>query len=564
MQVFVEQLIDDGWEQVEETLKEHKKFDVWHEKACRIYDELISSNDKFEHRPYQPEQAALYSMRRFNICNGDLGLGKTVQSALVIATVYDEIKTARPGTVHIAVTSRDAAITRWIPDIEAISRLEGLVEFIDTESKLLKSKAPIWIYIHDFPKNRSKKCSRKAHPYICELMLKTSRHPSLLIIDEIHCISKKTKRHKHLDRLCGVAKRKLGLSGTLSDGRMEKIHTALDLIYKRRIDKTSSQFVSYFNNHSKVATNYLKGEEEESDIEVQDRYLAGLAISKIPEYSSLTRALFHRTKISDPEISAVCSVPVGNFLFHPIEMSGKQQEIYSQVMHQLHPEIKKLIEYGTGKDRLKAMSLSQKLKTASSAPWIYDLDVVCNKYIKLEEIAEEARESKRKLVVFTNMIPVGGYVEDKLVSKFGRESVVRIYASDENATPKILPKHERTERLQSLMYGEDCQFGIFNIKLTNNSIDLTNVGILVFWDIPWETIWVEQAIKRAVRPGSIHKEIDVHFLSNQKTIDVHQTNLLVQKSKKLNILQDFDVLEVSQDSVGQMDPLLILKQLEAT
>lgn len=559
----VQDLENEGWIFSPPSLVGHSKYEYWLRKTTAIYKDLVDSNPKFEFRPYQPEHAALYSLRRYNICNGDLGLGKTIEAGLTIAAIYGSVKDRRPGSIHILVTSRDAALTRWLVDLRCIEKFkdESLIEFIDSERKVIESEAPIWIYTHDFPKNQSKTYKAKKNAKICDLILKSKRHPSMLVIDEIHNISKKTLRHQQISRLSRKAKRKLGLTGTLSDGRLEKVHQCLRLIYNNRVESSERQFVKKFTNKFAVKTNYLRGEDQDSEIEVQERYLPGLAISQIPAYSELRNRFIHRTRLSDPNIISVCKVPEAVYIPEILDLGAEHEELYTKVVRQNHPAIKALIEYGTSKDRLKAMSISHKLMQASSSPWLFTENIVSKKLKHLCEIIEKNKEQNRKVVIFTNIVAVGGFVERFINSIFGQETCLRVYASDPSALPRSLSKVDRTERLEKLMYSPNFHVGMFNIKLVNNSIDLTTVGTLVFWDVPWESIWVQQAIKRSVRPGSIYDQVYVHFLINRKTIDFHQYNLLTEKVKRSSVIQDFDVSQVNKGDLGSINPLDVLKNL---
>lgn len=546
----------------ENLLSDSSGFLGWLKQTKNLQENLLKNNTKFETREYQPYFAALYCLRKKNLCAGDLGIGKTLIAGYMIAAIYYDLKNRRPGSIQIICPTLSSGITRWRADLECISVLKNNIAIIRDEDDILKNDKPIWIYQMDFLKRKSKQCSKKSRAYYSRLLVLKDRRPSLLIADEIHNYREGTQRTKHLKYLKDRSKRFLGISGTLSDGEPELFSHLCRLVYKREWPYRVNDFARVFSIKKKVDSHYIYGDLETSEQVNNKRYLESIPVHRVPEYYEIFKRFVHRPTLNDPDVKSVCSFPTSESHFIKVKPSDRQLRMYRDVVNNNKDEYKRLIDYGGFKERAEAFSLIWPLISISSTPWVYGLEL--NKLPYLTELVNETLQANQKLVIFTGLNAVGHTLHRAFKSVYGINKVVRLYSRDENETPKELKEHHRIEVLDRLMFDKETQIGILSINLAGESIDLTSVHKTIFWDIPWNPITAYQAIRRLVRPGSVANHIDIYYLVSEGMIDEHQYNLLKQKLDCLEKMMDFSyesTIEISETRVNSVSPFSVLERI---
>lgn len=514
--------------------------------AKAVYDRLQAAVPGLDYRNYQYEYAASYTARKLNVCGAVQGLGKSSISGITIATAYQNIKDLRPGTVHIVAPSVMSASTRWLPDLLRIPDLEDCVELIKTEKQLLTSTKPIWVYHMDFLKRKS-----KTYKTMYKAIYKAKRMPKFLIVDEVHHYQEGTKRTNALAFIRRKAKRVLALSGTLSDGRLDLIQDTCRLVYKGNWPYTRKSLKATFGVHQVVKSSFLEGGEDQ----VNTRYLNQLSVSKIPLWFETIQSKVHRVSASNPEIMSCVTYPTPTYHFESIDMSVEQDKAYKTLVKAYRQELEVFTKYSQSATNLAAaFKVMSPLLKVSNLPGDYG---VPNKAKRCLDIVAEGATRGDKTIVFTDRNDVGFFLHNYLQENL-ESNVVRMYAHDENEKPKTMGDDLREKVMSSFLYDSDVAAGIFSIRLASESIDLTSAKTVIFYDLPWQVIKILQATSRAVRPGSIHKEVNVHFLNNVGTIDFHRSQLMQQKVIGSNLLLDFDV-ESSRKS--DMSPIDAIKRI---
>lgn len=536
-------------------------------RAKVVYDQWFNNldNPRKEYRPYQYEYAALYASRRFNICAGSQGIGKTYIAGIMIAAIYGkDLELLRPGSIHIVVPTRLVAATRWLSDLSNIELLKDQVELITSEKQLLQSEKPIWIYQQDFIKRNAKALAHRETPKssrktINRLMFIKNRYPKLLIYDEVHHLQGASARTNNYLFLRKKAKRVLALSGTLSDGRLEMINTVCQFVYgKSRWEFNKHSFLTAFATKTKLETNYLTGEERSLDIEVTPRYLSHLAINKVPTYYKLIRRFVHRVSINDPNVLSVVRVP--DRLNHVLNIKPTERHLqaYRERTSQYFSDLSNARLYGnTMIGRNRAFSLIKPLIDISSFP---EFEVPA-KAIKCLELLKEFSDRHQKTVIFVKHIRTARLLMELITERFGFSKVVRMYASDPEAIPNKLSMDQRQEIHSEFMFNNEVQIGIFSIGIASEGIDLTCASNVIFYDLPFQSITISQAICRVVRPGSVSDLINIYYLNHIGTIDQHIYKLLEEKLSKANLLLDFDVAEQNNGDTGTIDVIDVINNL---
>jgi len=562
----------EGFTRVEpRLLSNHYIYREWLLKTQRVYDSLIAANPSLEVRPYQPEYAALYCMRKHNICAGALGIGKIFMSALTICAIYSDLHrkgdgappSSRPGRIQIVAPTYLSASSRWLVDLEKFPMLKGRVEVIKTEAQALKSTATVWIYQQDFLARRSKN-ARRSRPSISRLLVGRGIRPALLVVDELHNFRHGTRRTDHLKYMMSRSKRVLGLSGTLSDGEPELLSHLAKLIYGEDWPYKAAEFKRLFVVRKSTQSHYEVGEVTLEQVSnTTPRYLSQLPVQVVPEYYELFRRYIHRSTLADPEVSAVCSVPTYEEHLVPVVMNPVQRALYADLVARNREDLENLKNFGGNsiRDAGAALSVLWPLIYAVNAPWHLTTGVPCSKVDALVQILQRAKREDKKVVIFTGINVVGHTLTAALRAAMGQEAVVRLYSSDPVESPRTLSHDAREDMISRLLYDDTVRYGVLNLNLCCESIDLTRIDEAVFWDIPWQPIKVFQAIRRLVRPGSTASHINIYYLASPNAIDGHQYNLLQQKLATLNKLMDIRFEDQVDLSLGSISPLTVIQRL---
>lgn len=505
-------------------------------KAKKHYEELCDLYN-LELRPYQPEIAALYALRGNNICAGSCGLGKTFIVGLLICILYEHFN--RPGQIQIAVPNPLSGKTRWIYDLDRLTHLKDKVEFINSESQALKSNKPIWIYTIDFIKRKSKhlKGSRNS---LARLFKKRGFHPSLLVVDEVHLLKPNSDRSREWKWWRHQCKRFLALSGTLSDGRLDLLIHIAQLVYGNNLPYSEASFMEEFNVNKTVETNYLKGEEPVT--KVSTRYLPHLDITKLPQYADFAQTFIHRVSLNDPDVAKVVKIPT----YTEYEVKVAPTKGHREYYHNIFEELKDKLESVKNASWTVALNAINPLIRASSfAP----AGIENNKLNTLIKLVDEC---PGKTVVFVNQIEAGRQLH-KIFKDLYSIDAIRLYAQDPKCTPKVLSSTKREALVCRFLFDPSVKVGIFSINLAAESIDLNAASQVIFFDYPWQAIKIQQAIFRAVRPGSPVDHVKVHYLYNSGMIDRHQFYLLNERKKSTKAMLDFDPTNLRGQDLSVLD-----------
>jgi len=535
-----------------EIITEIATYPQWLNKAIAVYTQFIKDNPQAEYREYQYQLAAIYATRPHNICGGSMGLGKTLITGLLIATVYTHL--SRPGQIQIAAPSLLSASSRWLIDLQKIAALKGEVEVINTEKQMLTSSAPIWIYTLDFIKRKSKTLAKTSRPYISRLIKKRHLTPSLLVVDEAHLLKKKTDRTKHWEYITHLAKRVLFISGTLSDGRLDLVELLCGLTYHSNFPYSNGGLANEFNSRKQIKTNYAGGGDE--IITTTTRYLPDLLCTRIPRYSKLARKFIHRVRLTDPGIKESVFIPQQKdnpcvILPHP-----SHRKLYRDYLLQAKSELEKLERIASINTNTALSILTPLIKLSSLPP----IDVPNHKLDKCATLISEAIALNQKTAIFVSYVETGRFLHEYFARLYPHHNVIRLYAQDPDASPKSMSADMREHAVSEFLFNPDTLIGIFSINLSAESIDLNSAGQVIFYDLPWQALKLQQAIHRVVRPGSPHKAITVNYLVNHGMIDQHKYTLLAEKLKTASALLDFEPDGLNQDHLALVNYRKLTKE----
>jgi SNF2 family DNA or RNA helicase len=503
---------------------------------CKRHYDLLTEEYELEYRPYQYEYAAMYCSRDFNICAGSQGIGKTFIAGLAIAAIYNSLVNKRPGTVQIIVPNELSGKTRWLEDLNKIKALRGNCTFVKSETELLKAKESVWIYTQDFLRRNSRLLKGYRYTSISYLLKHLGLLPSFVVVDEIHNLKENTLRTQHIKTVLNKAKRRLALSGTITDDRLALLHHCCDLIYGHYFPMSKRAFVKEFSVAKQVETNYLTGAVENE--RAGKRYLEGLAAHKIPTYYSLIKRFIHRVTLETPEIKACTKYPNSITTVHEIDPSIPHLNEYKALITKHIEALTNAGLYGNDVYIHKVFSLLNPLELCSSCT-----KQLNKKAVLLKQLCSEALTKREKVCIFVNHVQTGRELCEELKREIPEANTVRLYAVDELARPTALSSDARAEVVDEFMYNPECLIGVFSLRLASESINLTSAKHVIFYELSWSSIQIEQAISRAVRPGSKHSEVNIHYLLNKGMIDVHMYSLFAGKVGARGELLDLNITE---------------------
>lgn len=528
-------------------LSGHPSYPEWLRRVEAVFQRMQAEHPQVERRPYQIENAAMYCLRRRNLMGHAQGSGKTTTTALMIAALYPRLEEARPGLVLVVAPSALSASTRWLPDLERVPALQGQVALITRETKHLPD-APIWVVTCDFPRNRSRYLKHREQPHRRTMARRLGKKhaPALLVLDEVHLFQGKTLRTQAIRYLCQRSRRILGLSGTLSDGRLDLIHTTASLLYGQRWPFTQREFLDRYANKQAVQSRYLQTEEEE--LKPSPRYLQHLSLYKLGEYHALSRRYIHRLTLNDPSVASCVRRPEQSMKVHVAQPSQEHSELYRSVVQEHLEQLRTLaaLPHAGTPGRFP---LIWELFAVANHPWSKGLQEPPAKAMDLLELLKDCP----KTVVFTNSVPAARWLHHFLRSHMSPEQVIRLYAEDNQETPPRLNDDQREQALSRYCFDPEVRAGIFSLRLASLSIDMLTTEQVVFWDLPWQALPVQQAITRVVRPGNPISNVPIHMLTTDGMLDWHAFSLLSQRILNARLLLDYDLESLHDLEIGELD-----------
>jgi superfamily II DNA or RNA helicase len=502
----------------------HHKFYL--QRAKKHY-EAITDSDKFQWRPYQFKYAALYALRRNNICALTMGLGKSIIFGLTISCLYDEkLLSLRSGAIQIVAPSYLSAESRWLTDLEKIPLLKNQISIIRNPKDIYKAETPIWIYTIDFPKRKRPK-NESNRPYISRKLPK----PTYLIVDEAHQLKPNTLRSQEISYLAKRSKRVSLLSGTISDGRLDLINFLCELTYGKNWPYDKKSFTREFSSSKKVKRSYTSGQETDE----RSKSITHLAPTKIAEYANLIQCFLHRASYTDPDISPYVHLPEREITTELVDPYPEHVGYYNSVLEEKRDSLRKIAKLRSSGNFAEALQLLHPLIHASNFP-----EGVRNRKLeRLLEHVESLREEGRKVAIFTRNVGSGRLIAQHCSEKF---RTIRIFAEDKKVTPSRQTPAQQDEKINDFLFS-DIEVGVFSLNLAKVrlSIDLTAAGSVIFYDYPWAAKSLQQALFRVVRPGNLHETIKTIYLGNRGFIEQYQQSLLAEKLTSANLLLDFDV-----------------------
>ena len=542
-------LADENYELVEDLLlTDLESYLLFCTRTEKIFRQVASEFPIIEIRPYQWEYAAVMCLRKRNIMAYEMGAGKTTCTLLCLQAIYGSWVGRNAATVHIVVPSVLSA-QRWLEDLGRFSSMAGCYKLITNEKELIENTKPIIIYTQDFPKSKSKVKKDNSRPWVSRLLGRKFR-PSFLVIDEVHNCQPKTKRTEHLQYLIARSKRLLVLSGTISEGRIVDVHNLCKLVYGKNWPfSTRERFTGKFAHQHVLSTNYLYGSRLGNEVrEVQRRSIQQLNPLLLADYYWLVRRFIHRVKLTDPRVRCCITVPREELVLEVLEPSEEQRKQHQEYIREKEKEIEAAVRTVGIKQKAAALRIINPLIELANSS-------LCSNS-KVEKTYQIVTQSTGKVVIFASYIKSANRISAYLTERLGSSSVVRVYATDEEASVKKQSIENRILAVEEFQFNPNVKVGVFAINLASESIDLTSAKDVIYYCLPWSSKKLRQSINRVVRPGNYSKTVNVHLLYHRGLIDEHQVSLATEKIRGSRLIEDYEVEDRSgelEEEYGQSD-----------
>jgi superfamily II DNA or RNA helicase len=592
------------------TLEQDSLFNQYLRKQLKLYlsNPYIQARPP---RPYQAKYAALYACRASNFPIWDMGVGKSFLACMVIHLWYGDalkrgVKTkgnksaeeagfVRPGAIQIVAPRHTLKLT-WLDKELKAAGLSDYVQIIFSEDDIVKSDKPIWLYSYDLlsrqtysGKKMSSQNREEEDPNKLVGMRKRGQTryflgrtisrliarqypPKLLIADEIHRLRANTERTRCFKQVSRKAKEKIGMTGTPMDGWVEHISTVLGITYgleTKQFPYTEEIFTKKFTRVKTVNQDWATGEESKVS---KERQVPGVNPAQLPEFYRATKHLMHRLMIRDPEVDGQVQFPPVNLHVMELSMTKDHEDFYNKVRKEQEGAIQATLdqvergEITVWKGKKTVLGKIQNLRAASSFPWSVDftdpVDVCTEKIKTTIDICNKAKQDGRKVIVFTSFINTGNKIYRSLLQ--AGIGAVRVYATDENSSPKTLSPSMRDERIEQFQESdvEDCTVLVANIALISEGLTLTEASVIINHDHSWRALVRAQGISRVVRPGGRMEGVDVYELLHKGTVDKYVWDLVWAKELANRALVDREVEAELMNS--ELDALAIAKQIVST
>jgi len=521
-----------------QTLTQDPQYKHYLKNAYKHYKKLSEKED-IQWRPYQPEYAALYATRRKNICALTMGLGKTTIAGLMLCCLYDEsIQSMRAGSIQIIAPSELSIKVRWLEDLQKLDAISDNIDFLKKKEDVFKANKPIWIYNQDFPKRElpNKKGNNR-------FLSKVLNRANVLIVDEAHHLKPKTQRSRHINYLAKRSKRVLLMSGTISDGRLDLINFLNELTYGKLWPYNEKDFKKKFTAKKKVKSSYLYGMNSNDS----KKSIHQLSPDMVSKYSKLIQCYVHRASYSDSNIYPYVHIPERETVVDIVTPSKEHSEHYEKTLKDKQTDLEQAKLYNKSKMKAKALQLLHPVLLASNCP-PYHIENV--KLEKLKEYVKEYQRAGKKTAVFCDGVEAARVTTLSLLEeKFKTE---RLYAYDPNYEPNSQTPAMRSKVVNKFLFTDEVEVGVFSVNLASESIDLTTADQVIFYDYPWASLKLQQALFRVIRPGNKSDKVRAVYLGNKGFIDEHQQTLLAEKINSANLMLDFDTTaleEVNNDFI---------------
>jgi SNF2 family DNA or RNA helicase len=232
----------------------------------------------------------------------------------------------------------------------------------------------------------------------------------------------------------------------------------------------------------------------------------------------------------------VLDLPEKLYIDEYVEMTGKQEQIYKEVTTAIKANIDMI------KNSINPLSELIRLRQATGYTGILSSTIKESaKLDRMEELVDEAVESGKKVVIFSNWIQMTAPVYDRLSKKY-KGIIITGETKDAERQSNVIAFQNNTE----------CKFALGTLGAMGTGITLTAGTIVIFLDHPWTKATYDQAVDRCHRIGQ-NNNITIYNIMCKNTIDERIWQLVQKKGAMSDCIVDG---KISKNKTELLDFLL--------
>lgn len=441
-------------------------------------------------RPYQEIGVQwlwfLYRQQLSGLLCDDMGLGKTHQAMALLASIANLYRTYAEGTRHhFLIVCPTSVIYHWEEKLHQFLPGLRVCSFYGTKRSLEAFHQQYDILLTSYGILRNER----------ELLAKVPFE--VAIFDEIQ-IAKNQFSRVYAALICIKAQMKLGLTGTPIENRLRELKSLLDIVIP-----------SYMPGENEFREMFIKPIEKEHDSKRKDLL------------NRLIRPFILRRKKED----VLTELPEKTEEISYCDLMPYQQKLYTEVLQQRrHHLLEELRNEKGGVPYLHIFALLSSLKQICDHPAVYlkapeDYQKYpSGKWELFLELLREARESRQKVVVFSQYLAMMDIIEEHL-----REQKIG-FASLRGATLN------RKEQLQLFNQDPACEVFVGSLQAAGLGIDLTAGSVVIHYDRWWNAARENQATDRVHRIGQT-RGVQVFKLVTKGTFEEKIDAMIERKGK---------------------------------
>lgn len=434
-------------------------------------------------RPYQEIGVRwlwfLYTYGLSGFLCDEMGLGKTHQAMALLAAVMNaKKKTEREKFLVVCPTS---VIYHWQ---ELLDRF------------LPKAK----VHLYHGPFRRPKKLKLKFDVILTtygilrsDKELFNKMNFEVMVLDEMQ-VAKNRKSQIHSALMQTNAEMKLALTGTPLENYLHELKSLFDIILPGFMPPMS---------------------------EFKEEYVLPIEKNGDKDKQKALQALINPFIIRRKKQDVLDDLPEKIEEIVYVDLSEQQKRMYDEIA----TKSKEILDEEGGEFYMHVFALLNHLKQVCDHPALFQKDV--NNYKEYHsgkwdffvELIEEARQSKQKVVVFSQFLDMLDIMEDYL-----QENGIK-YAQIRGST------RDRREQMKMFQEDKSCEVFLGSLQAAGVGIDLTAASVVVHYDRWWNPAKENQATDRVHRIGQ-SRGVSVFKLVCKNSIEEH-IHELIEKKKDL-------------------------------
>lgn len=476
---------------------------------------------KSQLRNYQEKGARwlwfLYLEKLSGLLCDDMGLGKTHQTMALMASIYNFFKLHAEGIrCPFLIVCPTSVLYHWEEKLNEFLPHMKVYTFYGLERNLehFLENGHILLTSYGILRNEREKLSKIGFEAAIFDEVQVAKNQYSLVYAALNQVNSQIK---------------IGLTGTPIENHLRELKSLFDI----------------------VLPGYMPGEKE-----FRESFIKPIEKENNSHQQKLLNRLIKPFTLRRKKGDVLEDLPEKIEELAHCDLMPEQSQLYSEVLlHRRHHLIAELEDENKAIPLLHIFSLLSSLKQICDHPAVYlkkpELfhDYQSGKWELFKELIREARESKQKVVVFTQYLNMLDIIEMYLTEEKVEFSTLR------GAT------RNRKEQLKKFQEDPNCEIFLGSLQAAGLGIDLTAASVVIHYDRWWNAAKENQATDRVHRIGqkrgvqvfklvtkwTLEEKIDAmiskkgQLLEEIIGVDDHESLKTFNRSELIELLNDLDI-----------------------